>query len=81
MSADVVPRDSPATIHSVNTILMTILKAAKDYKGSRVPALLSGPFVSLTDVQLEYIPWTSSLGTRGIRTLLISQHSITVDVS
>lgn len=76
MSADVSPHDAALTIHNVNAILLSILKSARETKICN----LSARNVA-NETQIEYIPWISSEGPRGLRKLLFDQHKSTVEVS
>nr|XP_045599010.1 nuclear pore complex protein Nup133-like [Procambarus clarkii]XP_045599011.1 nuclear pore complex protein Nup133-like [Procambarus clarkii] len=75
LAADVAPRDAPATIHSVNVLILALLRSTK---------VISGNITAITgttnDPPLEHIPWTASQGSRGVRTLLLEQHATTVQV-
>ncbi|XP_068231574.1 nuclear pore complex protein Nup133 [Palaemon carinicauda] len=75
LSADAAPRDAPGTIHAVNSLLLGLLLATRSANNS-----VSSLSPSTTDPPLEMIPWTASQGPRGIRTLLLQQHSTTVQV-
>lgn len=72
LSADVAPRDAPATIHSVNTLVLALLQSTRIISSS-----ITG---TANDPPLEHIPWTASQGSRGVRTLLLEQHGTTVQV-
>ncbi|KAK8723506.1 hypothetical protein OTU49_011745, partial [Cherax quadricarinatus] len=75
LAADVAPRDAPATIHSVNSLILALLRGAKIASGSI--ASVAG---TTSDPPLEHTPWTASQGTRGARTLLLEQHTTTVKI-
>lgn len=75
LSADIAPRDAPATIHSVNGLLLSLLRAARDSR-ARV-ATMAG--AAANDQPCEFIPWTATQGPRGIRVLLLDQHTTTVE--
>ncbi|XP_037787648.1 nuclear pore complex protein Nup133-like [Penaeus monodon] len=75
LAADVAPRDAPATIHSVNSLVLALLQSAR--VGS---ASISGITGTANDPPLEHIPWTATQGSRGVRTLLLEQHNTTVEV-
>ncbi|KAK7083096.1 hypothetical protein SK128_015202 [Halocaridina rubra] len=75
LSADAAPRDAPGTIHTVNSLLLTLLSSAKSPTGN--VNTLANPS---SDPPMELIPWTASQGPRGMRTLLLQQHGTTVQV-
>ncbi|KAG7173289.1 Nuclear pore complex protein Nup133-like, partial [Homarus americanus] len=75
LAADVAPRDPPATIHSVNTLVLALLQSARFVSSS-----ISGITGATNDPPLEHIPWTASQGSRGVRTLLLEQHGTTVKI-
>ncbi|XP_076054579.1 nuclear pore complex protein Nup133 isoform X2 [Oratosquilla oratoria] len=74
LSADVAPRDAPSSIYSVNALLLILLHAASEAKTHEAVG------TSATDPPAEYVPWTASTGPRGLRTLIVEQHSTTVKV-
>ncbi|KAB7503412.1 Nuclear pore complex protein [Armadillidium nasatum] len=75
LSADVSPRDASLTIHNVNSIILSLLKSAKETK---IASMLTRNVANET--QIEYIPWVSSEGVNGFRQILVRQHKATVEI-
>lgn len=80
LSADVAPRDAVATIHSVNTLLLSILTSARSATPPTSCPTPVAPSPGSGEPGVEHVPWTASVGPRGVRTLLLQQHSTTVQV-
>ncbi|XP_022083153.1 nuclear pore complex protein Nup133-like isoform X2 [Acanthaster planci] len=78
LSTELTPSDIVSMIKNINTILQGMLKEAWHLRQSR--ALIyqsdSGPASNPT---IQYIPWTASAGPKGIRSLLVQQHRITLE--
>ncbi|XP_064623081.1 nuclear pore complex protein Nup133-like [Lineus longissimus] len=64
-------------INSCNTLLITLLQDALDYRKNRSYsyAALESPLKQYPD----FLPWTSSLGTRGMRSIIKKQFNMTTD--
>ncbi|XP_060607513.1 nuclear pore complex protein Nup133-like [Ruditapes philippinarum] len=76
MAGNFTPADIINIIASVNSILEGMLHAAIDYRQSK--ALSYGTGMELTRTP-EFMPWTSTSGTSGVRTLIHKQFMLTLD--
>ncbi|XP_071080381.1 nuclear pore complex protein Nup133-like [Haliotis cracherodii] len=74
LSSDLSPKQCVMIVSSVNGILEGLLHSGLQYRQSR-----AGVFQGGADRQLEYIPWTSAGGSRGIRTMLTRQYMLTIE--
>ena len=63
-------------LSSANTIVYSMLSSAVTYRTSS--GLLYAPAQGEEDPMVEVQPWTTSTGSKGLRTLLIDQHKLTV---
>ena len=63
-------------LSSANTIVYSMLSSAVTYRTSN--GLLYAPSQGDEDPMVEVQPWTTSSGSKGLRTLLINQHKLTV---
>ena len=64
------PREVVSAVYSMNAVMLTVLKEV-----TRVRASKKQEFY---DKRFEYLPWTSSPGPQGIRTLLMRQFHLTL---
>jgi nuclear pore complex protein Nup133 len=63
-------------LSSANTIIYSMLSSAVTYRTSN--GILYAPNQGEEDPLVEVSPWTTSSGSKGLRTLLINQHKLTV---
>ncbi|XP_041351939.1 nuclear pore complex protein Nup133-like [Gigantopelta aegis] len=76
LSSDLPPRQRVILVSITNNILEGVLSSALQYRQCKA-AVFQSEADELSD--FEYIPWTSSGGSKGIRTLISKQFNITLE--
>ncbi|CAC5366026.1 NUP133 [Mytilus coruscus] len=74
LAADVTTQDVLTVVSSVNAVLQSMFDKALQYRQNKVSV-----YQSYVPETLEYTPWTSTSGERGIRTILIKQYTKTYE--
>ncbi|XP_055957282.1 nuclear pore complex protein Nup133 [Patella vulgata] len=69
------PHKRVTLITAVNAVIEGMLTSALQYRQSKAETYTSPTMIGL---QQEYIPWTSTGGARGLRTLLLKQINLTM---
>ncbi|XP_078592881.1 nuclear pore complex protein Nup133-like [Branchiostoma floridae x Branchiostoma japonicum] len=77
MAGDMSTRDMVNLMANVNTIMQAMLQAARKLRQSK--NLVYQAHVDTGVKEPEYIPWTASSGSRGLRSLIKKQHEVTVE--
>lgn len=67
--------DIVSYVSSVNSLFLDSLQAVVQFRQTNTHLYEA----SQSESQVEYLPWTSTEGVSGLRTILIKQHAITVD--
>lgn len=78
ISGNLQPTDIVNVISSVNPVLEGMLHAALQHRQTHAATYQSGAELQ---PQPEYIPWTSTSGPSGIRTLLTKQYFLTLETA
>ncbi|KAI8482592.1 hypothetical protein Bbelb_396590 [Branchiostoma belcheri] len=77
MAGDMSARDMVNLMANINSIMQAMLQAARKLRQSK--NLVYQAHVDTGVKEPEYIPWTASSGSKGVRSLIKKQHEVTVE--
>ncbi|XP_038072152.1 nuclear pore complex protein Nup133-like [Patiria miniata] len=78
LSTELTSSDTVSVINNVNTIIQGMLKEAWHLRQSKA-LVYQSLSRNVSKPTLQYIPWTASTGPKGIRSLLVQQHRVTIE--